>query len=98
MDHGVAASGNALASKRRCTEAARDGSVVDDGDVLACDLLSQFASEKRGAAIDGVASDRVENLAEKLTRSLLVEDDGDACGGDLFCSDATKSALRGDSA
>ena len=63
-DHG-APGGHAFAIEGAAAEAAGDGAVVDHRDVLAGDLLAQFAHQERGFAVDAVAIGGLEDVSSR---------------------------------
>ena len=80
IDYDGAPRGNAFIVERRRSEKTRDGAVIDDGDILGCDALAQFARQEGSLAIDRLAIDGLEDIAEERAGRELIEDHGDLLG------------------
>ena len=96
LDHHGLAAGHALGIERASAEAAAHGAVVHDSDVVAGNLLVQLTGEERRATVDGVAVDRLEDVANQRTGNGVLEDDGHFRGLDFARANAPQSALCSD--
>ena len=72
-----------------------EGSVVDDGDIVAGDALAEHSGEEAGVAIDGVAVGCIEDVADDGAGDLRGEDDGGLLGFGLARAEALQGAASG---